>query len=343
MDVITDPRQPYLMRWSLTLQREIVKGTALTATYTGSRGVHLPIVGDVNRPPATRLPDGRWFYAADVRSGRANSRFADMADRRWEGNSWYQSLQLGLRKQFRSGLSYQVGYQLQKSMDEGSNLAGSPRDNVNSNWLASNWLDHTLDRGPSAYDIRQSLSSNWAFDLPFGRGRRYGSDLKGLVGKLVEGWQINGIMQLADGSPQNIEGGALLTCGICNNLRVSLKPGGNANPKTENPDAWFGDPTVNFEPQQPGQFGNLGRNTAMGPGFAEMDVSILKTFFLREGGAEVQFRAEFFNILNRSNFQGPVRTRAAFNSTGAPTGNFGQLTETASTSRQIQFALKVLF
>ena len=261
----------------------------------------------------------------------------------WDRNSFYHALKLGFRKRHSSGFSYQVSYQFQKSIDEGSTLAGSPRETFNDQWQGNNWLDHRIDRGPSNFNLPNVFSSNFSVDLPFGRGRTYGAGATGFVGKLIEGWAVNGILNLSDGAPQNILGPDRVLCtSNCAQSRPSLVAGGNNNPITGDPNAWFGDPEENFELPAPGRFGNLGRNTGVGPGIAQVDFSIHKRFYVGEA-ADIQFRAEFFNVFNRTNFQGPVRSRGAFTSGGGVNGTFGELTETGTTSRQIQLALKINF
>jgi len=178
-------------------------------------------------------------------------------------------------------------------------------------------------------------------DLPFGPGRRFGAGLSGLAAKLAEGWQINGIVQLASGSAVGLEGDGDRTCDDFCDSRPNLIPGKDNSPNTGDPNGWFGPATDNFEQQEPGFFGNLGRNTAQGPGLATFDLSVNKSFSVGETAA-VQFRAEVFNILNRANFFAPLRTRTAF-SRGRPVGSFGQVLTTSTSSRQIQFALKIIF
>lgn len=332
--IITDPEQPYLMQWSLTLERQLTPSTVVTATYAGSRGVHLPRAADVNRPPST-LIDGRYFY--DQGDGRANPAWDSIRDRRWDANSYYNALKLRLKKRFSSGFQYQLSYQWQKMMDEESNVITAPRAFRTSNFLASNWLDPKIDRGLSAFHTAHVLSSYWTVELPFGGG---GS----LVDKLIGGWQVNGIVRLSTGTPINIEGNSRQTCRVCSggggNLRPNLVPGRSNNPRTGDPNQWF-DPSA-FENQEARTFGTLGRNTGEGPGLATLDLSILKSFSVSES-ANVQFRAEFFNIFNRANFQEPLRTRAVFNFGGGPIGNFGQIQGTVTPSRQIQLALKLVF
>ena len=341
--VVTDPEQPYLMQWSLSIQREIFAGTALTATYAGSRGVHLSRTADVNTPLGTVLPDGRRFFDPDTPEGtrRHNPGYAAINTRLWDANSWYNGLKLGLRKRFSSGFQHQLSYHWQKFMDEGSNMSGSRGDFGTSNFMALDWQDHTLDRGLSAYHTAHTFSSNWTLELPFGPGRRYGAGLSGVAARLVEGWQINGIVQLASGPAIGIDGDGDVTCDDLCSSRPNLIPGRDNSPNTGDPNRWFGDPMDNFEEQEPGFYGNLGRNTGIGPGVATFDLSINKSFSLGET-ATLQFRSEFFNILNRANFSSPNRTRTAF-TRGSPSGSFGQILDTTSTSRQIQFALKIVF
>ncbi|MBI2821078.1 MAG: TonB-dependent receptor [Acidobacteria bacterium] len=349
MQVVGDPNQPYMMQWSLTLQRELFNDIALTVGYSGSRGVKLPRVGDVNRPPAETLPGGGWFYPNPT-AGRINATFADITTYAWDANSFYHSLKMGLRKRFAAGHMYQLSYQWQKSIDDGSGIAGSPRETFNDAFLSANMLDHTQTRGLSSFSVPHTFSGNWGIELPFGQGRRWGANATGVGGKLIEGWQINGIVQMAAGAPQNIEGNARATCTFCSNIQGNIRPGAKI-PKSEDPTGWFipgetmrtiSDDDFIFTQPVPGHFGNLARNAGEGPGLATLDVSILKNFFVSET-ARVEFRAEFFNVLNRTNFQGPARSRFTHTAGGTINRTFGLLTETATTSRQIQFGLKIIF
>jgi len=342
--------QPYMMSWNLTLQAEIFPGTAVTATYSGSKGVHLARLVDSNNPVGVIDADGRRFFTPcsgrgcepPPESRRPNTTLGQNQARMWNGDSSYHGLQLGLKKRFSSGLSYQLSYTFQKFLDNGSNYTGSPGDFVTSNTLASHWLDSSMDKGPSAWNTPQTLSANASFDLPFGPGRRFGSGATGAWGKVIEGWQINGLARLADGPAVEINlGGRRFTCGTCDS-RPDLIPGMDNSPNTGDPNAWFGDPTVNFTQPETGYFGNVGRNSAIGPGLATLDLSILKNFAMGET-ARFQFRAEFFNIMNRANFHPPERTRNAFSSGRPNLSSFGRVLETATTSRQIQFALRIDF
>jgi hypothetical protein len=256
---------------------------------------------------------------------------------------------------------FQLSYTWQKSIDNGSAIAGSPRETFNDAWLSQDLRNVNLDRGLSAFSIAHSFTANWGTELPFGAGRRYGSGATGFLGQLIGGWQINGIITLMTGPPATLEGNPFATCAECNSILASIKPG-ESIPKTEDPNGWWvanmdtitdeefpflqpADPSDRwFQEGAPpaGYFGNVARNIGIGPGLATLDFSILKDFYTGER-AQIQFRAEFFNILNRSNFQINFRERNTHSRGFSINRSFGKITETASTSRQIQLALRITF
>jgi len=340
--IVLPPDQPYIQQWSLTIQREILPDTALTVTYAGSRGVSLSRPVDVNNPPGVVQADGRRFYDENTPEGteRPNTAYASMGTQMWDANSWYNGLKVGLRKRFTSGFQYQISYHWQKFMDEASTHGGRGETRT-SNTTSLDWQDHTLDRGLSAWHTPHTFSTNWSLDLPFGPGRSFGAGLTGVAARLAEGWQINGIVQLASGPAVGIDGDGNVTCDDFCDSRPDLIPGKNNRPNTGDPNAWWGPAGDNFTNQEPGYFGTLGRNTSEGPGLATFDLSINKSFSVGEE-ASIQFRAEFFNILNHTNFGPPLRTRGAF-SRGRANSSFGQILDTGTSSRQIQFALKIIF
>ena len=333
--------QPYIMQWNLSLQAEIVPGTAVTATYSGSKGVHLTRIVDANIPSGVIEADGRRFIASG--SPRPNSSFGQIQARQFDGDSSYHGVKVGLRKRYSSGFAYQLSYTFQKFLDNGSNYTGSPGDFNTSNTRGSHPLDSSLDKGPSAWNTPQTLSANASYDLPFGPGRSFGTGASGAWGKVIEGWQINTLIRLADGPAIEINQGGNRMCGFCDE-RPNLIPGKDNSPNSGDVNRWFGDPSDNFEPSERGYVGTLGRNTAVGPGLATVDFSILKNISMGET-TRLQFRAEFFNVFNRTNFHPPERSRESFGrgSGTHPNADFGAIFETATTNRQIQLALRIDF
>jgi hypothetical protein len=187
----------------------------------------------------------------------------------------------------------------------------------------------------SAFDVRNNLSTNVSYELPWGQG------LSGLAGALARGWQINAILTLSDGTPltvldsRNIQSDRI---GDNEGLRPDLIPGGNANPVLGGPDLYF-DPTQ-FVPSQLGFFGTLSRNTVIGPGLATLDMSVFKNFEL--GAArQLNLRLEMFNVLNRANFGTPNMSPWLAN--GDPNGAVGTITSTRTTGRQFQIGARFVF
>jgi hypothetical protein len=152
---------------------------------------------------------------------------------------------------------------------------------------------------------------------------------------------VNGIASLATGSPRSISSNDVLTHPLMlgNSVtRPDMLPGASNNPVLGGPNRYF-DPSL-FVVQRRGFYGNLGRNTLITPGLAQVDLSLIKGFTVREG-QRIEFRSEFFNVFNRANFGYP--STGLFNSSGARLAAAGRITSTSTTARQVQFALKYTF
>ena len=208
-----------------------------------------------------------------------------------------------------------------------------------------------MTRGRASFDIRNNSVTNLTYDLP-----RTG--LTGIAGALANGWQVSGILSLADGygfsmleEANSAQRRAMTRRGTVG-LRPNLIPNGDTNPVLGGPDHYY-DPTQFISSvcrggkdieggcvPQAGYYGNLGRNTLTGPGLATLDFSLNKSFQLTEN-KRLQFRSEFFNLFNHANFALPDFD--PFLSSGRRDSQAGRITSTNTTARQIQFALKFLF
>jgi hypothetical protein len=190
------------------------------------------------------------------------------------------------------------------------------------------------DYALSGFDQRHVLTFNYTYDLPFGRQR------SGFTGALLKGWQVNGITTISSGPPFTVvwSGNRARTYPGSTRSRPNLVPGANPNPILGGPDHYFD--VSAFAPQAAGFTGNLPRNSLTAPGLANFDGSLVKSINFGEHRS-VQFRTEVFNIFNRANFGIPLRV--IFDTQGRPIGSAGQIKNTVTTSRQIQFGLKFLF
>ncbi|MBI2822618.1 MAG: TonB-dependent receptor [Acidobacteria bacterium] len=337
--VIPEPEQAYVMQYNLTLQREILPSTVVTVGYFGSRGVHLNRFTDANIALTTQRVDGRIFFPPDAQ--RRNPAFSQLRVFFFESNSFYNSFRLGLSRRFRNGFQMQSSYNYSRSIDDSSNT--TPIDSTSSpNGVSNMPDDHKYDRGLSGFDVRHVYVANATYELPFGPGKPWGTNLSGFAAKLAGGWQINTIINLTTGIPLNIRNGferSRSRAGTDLSERPDLRPGANNNPVLGGPDRYY-DPGA-FVLQPAGFFGNLGRDTIIGPGLANWDIGLVKDTPFGEGKS-VQFRAEFFNVANRANFGSPAPV-VFTSATGIALGNAGRITGTTTTSRQIQVALKVIF
>ncbi len=358
-----EPSQPYMMQWNLSLQREIGQSISLTAAYVGSRGVHLGGQRNVNTRVPEVLPDGRKLYRTGL-PDRTDA-WADIDYWDFGNNSFYHGLQMAARKRFSDGLQFQMSYTFGRSVDSVSVInqsdiqentgAKSPQD-------AYNVAGH--NQGLSDHHVQNHFSFNFSYELPI-------SGLSGASKALLEGWQLNGIVSLNTGNPYK------LNTSSSGNLRdydedgeaqtptPDLAPGANNNPVRadgRDPDQYY-DPTA-FTLGPPGMYGTLGRNTLIGPGVSTFDFSLFKNTDIAEE-VMLQFRAEFFNIFNRTNFGAPSRSVfsganispvscAVYGSPGPTTGcnqldsfsyrsDAGRITRSRTSSRQIQLGLRLVF
>jgi hypothetical protein len=319
---------PHMYHMSLSVQRNLMKDIVVTATYTGTRGDNLVSRADFNVPTPTFLADGTVFY--DPAAGYLNPNFGRYNRYGTKALSRYHGLQLSFDKRYRDGLQFQLSYTLSKNLDTQSGHFSAEAGGT----TYMNPFNPLQDYGLAATDTRHNFSGNFIYDLPFGK------DAPGIRGALIGGWQVAGIVTLAAGNPFNITANQTLTHPLLQegNVRPNLAPGASNNPVLGGVDLYF-DPTA-FLPPVRGFYGDLGRNTVIGPGFATADLSFIKNVSVITGH-RVQFRAEFFNIFNRANFSSP--SSSVFDSAGRRVGSAGRINSTSSTGRQIQLAVRYEF
>ena len=371
-----DAPQSYRIQWNLNIQREIVANTTFTIGYVGARGVDLfkvyqwnepdPVLASqcdatggatcVNPDPGRSLdywpafgdrPDNSYLFGDTCfgrtffRCPRLNPAFDSVIQRSGGADSYYHGLQLQLNKRFSQGFQVQASYAWSHSIDNSSKQIRGPGES-NQSASTKNWRDMDGERGHSNFDVKHNFTMNYTIDLP-------GSTLTGAAGAVLGGWQTGGIVTLASGVPETIQlgfdvcrciNGEIYGVGTTDNQPDLV---GDNNPIVgdgREPTQYFDASTTNFVIGPDGFHGNLGRNTLRIPGLATFDFSLIKNTVLTER-ADLQFRFEAFNIMNRANFGDPATT--LYTGGRSPRGNAGEITKTHSTSRQLQFALKIIF
>lgn len=309
----------YSNQWNLSVGYQMTPNTGLLAAYVGNHGLNLWRGYNIN------------FF--DPKLGkRPIDGFSNVNITGNSGQNIYHGVQFSFIRRFATGLQYNIQYVVAHAIDDVQDqglYSSQPQDN--NNWKA--------ERGDSSGDIRQNLAFNVLYDLPFGKERRFGSSVNNYWNQVIGGWRIASL--------------GIIRSGISNTVFIGTNTYGNGNFTNQRPD-WKGgaplypdkqtvDNFLNSNPYQmpaAGTFGNLGRNTVVGPGFTQIDLSFLKSFRFSESKT-LEYRFEIFNLPNHPNFDQPNTT---FN-----TANFGKIFNTfgrtigIGTSRQIQMALKFNF
>ena len=353
-----DLQTPTLLSWTARIQQELTANTVLTVGYVGSHGYHELIGIDANEPfpvvcpaspcPATypnnfpvglagtAVPAGAYYVPTAT---RANPSLANTWTYFSEGDSSYNALQVDINHRFSSGLSLRGAYTRSKTIDDGDSLNSTTSGGEPA--LASNPFDLRADRGLANFDVRNVGVINAIYALPFGRGARFAHDSTGFANFLVSGWNVGSIITLQDGFPFTPQ----LSYNPSNNgdsrnpVRPFVNPTFTGPVILGTPSQWFNPGLFLAPPNNSGFYGNLGRDTLIGPGLVTWDLSFLKDTRLSER-TSLQFRAELFNVLNRANFNTP--NAIVFTPAGvSPTA--GVITSTSTSSRQIQFGLKLLW
>jgi hypothetical protein len=334
------PPRSYVMQWNVTLQQELAKNLNFMAAYVGSRGVHQPFRVEDADIVLPRLTANGYEWPIPAGSGtRLNPNAGRITAGFWRSDSYYDALEVQLKKRL-AQLQFEVSYTWGKAIDTSSaSLVGDEYSNSISSPL---WFDPRLNRGLADFSIGQNLTLNYSWD--FGISNR-----KGIESWALAGWELGGVFQASTGVPftPTIGGDAL---GLKSTDPVIDVPNlvSNANcASLVNP----GNPvhyvkTGCFAVPTPLTLrGDLGRNTLIGPGLINLDISLFKNNYVKRisDTFNAQFRAEFFNVLNHTNLAPPLDNRNLFDSGGVPIANAGLITSTQTPSRQIQFALKLIW
>jgi hypothetical protein len=370
-----NPKANYAMNWNLNVQRQI--GSLLVMIgYVGSHTVHQPYTpDDVNMVLPTATPAGfLWPCGPPLDSSgncttghgtRLNPLVGPTKFTMWDGSGRYESLQAQVTKRMSHGFQAQASYTWGKCFDQGSGAQlGDPFQNSLSTFL---FFSPTLRESLCDYNVTHTLVANYVWQIPK-------PNIQSAVAQhILGGWELGGIVTFATGSPFTLVMGGdplgVLTGGDPKDWPSRLwGTAGCANPVTGDPNQYlnlscFSPPTLPAGisaaslpfPCTPGKaavpntclnlFGNNGRNTLIGPSLTDFDFSLFKNNYIPRisEAFNVQFRAEFFNVLNHPNFQPPFDSNTIFNANGTLIPASGKINFTATDARQIQFGLKLVW
>lgn len=350
----------YAQQWNGDIQQQLGNGFLLDVAYGGSKGTHLPMTPQIDQLPdqylslgtalttnvtnpffGTVTAAGSSLTQATVSQGQLLRPFPQYTGVNFAGqgigNSTYHSLQVKAEKRFSSGASLLLAYTHAKLLSDADTITS---------WLegggvggVQNWNNRRLEKSLASFDTPDRMAVSYVIDIPVGRGRRFLSHSNGFVNSTIGGWGVQGVTTIQSGFPLHFG----------TNVNQTNSQGGGSRPnvvagcqKTVDGSAqsriggWFN--TQCFTQPAAFTFGSEGRTDPLlrGPGIANWDFSAFKNFpIARENRVYVQFRAEFFNLLNRVQFSAPNQTQ----------GNsaFGTITSQANPPRLVQFAARLNF
>jgi hypothetical protein len=323
-----DFKNAYIQSWNFNIQQQLTPSIGMMAGYFGSKGTNLRIARNINQfiPGTTTRVYPTLSATSPILPGAG---LGNMNETDSGGNSTYNALWVTATKRFAKGLQFDASYTFSKSLDDNSLNTGTI--------VVQDSYNIRNSKGLSDFDARHRFVISSIYNLPFHANR------------LVEGWEFALITQLQTGNPVNIittnttlTGTATIRPDILGPVPVSLTPAGNGNLQ------YF--PSAACTTPQPGclflaanHFGNLGRNVIIGPGFQDIDLSLVKSTKIRER-LTLQFRVDAFDLFNHPNFGQPNRTVST-----AAGNTFGQISNTrfatgdSGSSRQLQLAMKLIF
>ncbi len=369
-----------ILSYTASMQQELPGNTVLTVAYVGSQGRNLFIRGWTNRIIGVTM-NPTTGAGIDIR--QFGNRFAQMDYKSSGGTDHYDSMQTTVNRRFSKGLTLGSQWTWSHSLGNsgGSNEANTTQDPTN----------FELDRGNNNFDVRHSVNVSALYEVPFGSGRKYGADSNKFVKSVLGGWQMGGLWNGRTGLPFEVRvtrpdivyrdtrnntfvanpilvNGAAVTVPVINvpgggNFRNFRRPNvvAGVNPLIVGVDKRFYLNPAAFSIPAPGTFGNMGRNAIHGPGLSQVDFTVQKQFPISER-VNLEFRAEVYNIFNRTNFSNPpsqlnqslgtgtnqLQPNQPFSS-GSAGGAFGVYSSTVEravglgASRQAQFSLRLIF
>ena len=352
---------PMVLRYAVSLQQRLAAGWRAQVSYVGARGNHLFRRYETNQFPLPEIgADGAVFFPPQCAAagepvipqcrayaGPINPAFGALSMLSTDAQSFYNALQLTASKSLSRGLSLQASYTFSKSVDD-SSTGGQTN-------FGQYALMRTLDRGLSDFDIRQRLVLNFFYSLPWGSGQPWLPS--GVLSQIVGGWRVGGIASFRSGTPFSPGLNVRYKNYLFTPARPNLRVGQSNNPiegtssgcgkfpagqPLGTPELYF-DPCA-FEAPPPGTLGDAGRNTMISPDIFSMDLSFQKDFLI-DAKRRLQFRAEIFNFPNHTNFNAPSGggTIIFSGESAGYSSRAGRISQTNTTSRQVQFALRLSF
>ncbi len=346
-------KQGRVQQMNLNVERQIPGNIVLTAGYAGSRSSHILVDGlnlNVTSPsaciPSSPTYDPNYHFGCGYTP--TPSPFGVIANNNDDGQATYNSFQVKAEtKSARHGIYALIGYTYSHTYDSGlpDGLGTFPGATL---WPLPG--THNADWSLSQLNLDHQFTASVTYDLPFGKGKAFGGNWNGALNAIAGGWEVDAIERAISGFP-------LFVVDSTNNSGVNFQWNGNSlnrpelvpgcNPKSSHPTLtqWFNTSCFlddeTFDTQFAGKLGNAPRAPVSGPRFINTDMSFIKHFLLPREGMRLDFRAEFFNILNHPHFYLPGGSSGMQDISSPAT--FGKASATLNDPRFVQLAMKLIF
>ncbi len=324
-EVAADFRNPMVQKWNFAVQEELPGQMALEVGYQGNHSSHQLLQPDFNACPNFGTTNSN----INCNSLRPYPDIGSISGTASFGFGNYEAMTVKLDKRFSHGLQFLTAYTYGHALaDSGTTLSGSP------GLSTLNPLDYNSSYASASWDIRHSFTTGFTYDIPFGKGKQFGSNMNRALDTVVGNWHANGILTLRTGIPYTLTASGCE--GVWNACLPDVVSGANPNAAPaggRTPNEWFN--IANVTTPAPLTEGNLGMQSNTGPATRTLDFSLFKDFAFTERW-RMQFRAESFNLANTPQFNTPDNSLSD--------ASFGKITSTlAGTERHIQFSLRLQF
>lgn len=331
-------RPDTVQQWNFSVEHQLPGDMLASLGYVGQHGTHLMVPmpyfqrelpGENGCPPTAISPCGSPYLAGNPSVYDVISQISGTAS---IGNQSYNALQASLTKHMSKGLEVQVSYTYSKTMTNAIGYYGEGGQAASNSAYWQDLYNMTAEWGPSYFDATHTFVASYVYQMPFGRGKRYGGNWNPVMRGFLGDWQLSGIISAHTGFPITIEGpdesgtksrGARADC--LGPVTYTHQVGESSSTTWFDTSA-FGIPAV-------GTFGNCANGTVRGPGLSHWDMGVQKEFPVTES-KHLEFRAEFINFTNTPIFDAPSRS--------VTSATFGEVTSSQG-ERNIQFALKFYF
>jgi len=322
-----DNRTAYVQSWHFTIQRELARDLVLDLAYVGNRGVKLMILADYNQARPNNPGENLVLQAR-----RPIQSFSEVQISWGGGFSTYHGLQTKLERKFSGGLYFLNSFTWSKVLDN----APGHLEVYNGDSSRVNYRDMKHEKGVGGYNQPFNNTTTLVYDLPYGKGRKFGSAVNAWLNGIAGGWRLTLINTMTSGQAVNLNYSPTSQFSVAGGpaYRPNLTGDVMAPENLRSIDNYFNKDNVQAPTNPLFPFGNAGRNIARGYAFYQADLGLHKDFPVWKESWKLEFRGEFFNLLNETNFGAPTSTRTS--------SAFGTIRSTQP-ARVIQFALKLGF